>query len=150
MTDVGVRGRHMGIARMQHQRYADRTPRGPGQLRPRRARRRRQRRAGYIGKTDPGLLEHAAVAQDPRTSAAALLTQPRVLDETRAAIDGFDRAADAVLQAGEVIADTVELAHGDILASRHGTPTRLRADTMGNVRRSTAGLRVDLGLLLFG
>ena len=112
VAHVRVRGRQVGVARVEHQRHADRAPRGAGQLRPRGARRRRQRGAGHIGEADAGLLEHRAVAQDPRAPAAAFGALPRVLDEARAAVGGFDRGADAVLQAGEVVADAVEVGRG--------------------------------------
>src|SRR5690606_40013573 len=71
-----------------------------------------------IGESDAGLLEHRAIAQDPRAATAAQvgagvggIALPRVLHEAGPAIGGFDGGADAVLLAGEVVADVVESVH---------------------------------------
>ena len=112
MADVGVRGRQVRVARVEHQRHAHRTPRCAGQLGPRGGRRRRQLRAGDIGEPDPRLLEDRAIAQDPRAPAAAFGAFPEIFLEGRGAVGALDGGADAVLQTGEVVADAEEIGVG--------------------------------------
>src|SRR3546814_15559851 len=69
---------------------------------------------------DSRLLEHRAPAQHAGAAAAACelvavgasavgLPRPAVFGERGLTIDGFDGRADAVLQAGEVVADAVDV-----------------------------------------
>src|SRR5579884_1159215 len=102
VAHVEMRGRHVGIARMQHQRHAERGPGAVGELRTRRAGCRRQARAVHVREIHPALLEHAALLQHARAPAAAVRALPQILDEARAAVGGFQRRAQAVLQRGEV------------------------------------------------
>src|SRR5690606_8228655 len=78
--------------------------------------------AGYVGEADAGLFEHRAIAQHAGAATAAQgragivgVALPGILDKAGAAVGGFDRGADAVLQAGEVVADIVESVHAAIL-----------------------------------
>lgn len=60
------------------------------------------------------------------------ITLPCVLDEACGSVGGFDRCADAVLQAGEVIADEVDVGdrgHVAIIAvTQPGTPKKGGSD----------------------
>lgn len=116
VAHVHVRGRDVRIVRMKHQRDAACTPGCTGKLGAVRTGRRRQARAGHIGKADAGLLEHGAVAQDAGTATAALLALPKILGEPRLPVGSFHSGADPVLQVGQIIAYTVEFVHGPILS----------------------------------
>src|SRR5690606_14118186 len=158
VAHVGVGGGQVGIARVEHQRHAHRLPGRAGQLRARGRGRRRQPVAGHVGEADPGLLEHRALAQYPGAAAAAQVAAgvarialPGVLGEAGAAVGDLDRGADAVLQAGEVVADVVESVHADILgvaraagiASGQARPPTARAPppwTRSQAAPWTAGL----------
>ena len=123
MAHVGVRGRQVRVVRMEHQRHADRAPRCASQFRSRGGCRWRQFGARHVGETDAGLLEHRAVAQDARAATATgerVLAGasavggalPLVLAETGATVGALDGRADAVLQAGQVVADDVDVGAG--------------------------------------
>ena len=72
---VHVRGRAIGIARMQHQRDAHRLPAAAGQFGAMRGGRRRQLVARDMREIDPAALEELAFLDQARDAAAALPSQ---------------------------------------------------------------------------
>ena len=89
-------GRHIGIARVDYQRYAGSFKGGAGQFGAALGGGGGQRLPFNVGKIHAGLLEHRAVFQH----AALALAQravPRIGHETRAVFFGFQFGADVVL-----------------------------------------------------
>src|SRR5690606_3216688 len=132
-THVGVRGRHVGIEGMQHQRYPHGLETAPGQLRPPLAGRRRQVAAVDVREADPGLLEQAAAAQYAGASAPAGVPGPEVFLEAGAAVGFFQRRTDAVLQLAQVplyLLGMIGL-HGCSLYGRMSAPVRASRMVVG-------------------
>src|SRR5690554_5345881 len=125
---------------MEDQRHAHGAPGGAVEFGPRGSGRGRKRVAGNIRETDSGLLEHRAIAEDPGASAAAEqgaaagLAGPGVFNEAGAAVRGFNRRADAVLQAGEVVAHGCDVIHPRIVGGGRGP--RLRPPIYGKLSRT--------------
>ena len=139
VAHVGVRRGDVRVARMEDERDADRAPCRAGELRARRGRRGRQLRARHIGEADARLLEHRAVAQDARASAAAFGPRPHVFAEPRDTVHAFDRRADAVLQIGQIAADAGETGVVFLVGGRgHARHSRRRrAARLHSRRRGT-------------
>ena len=75
---VCVRRRHVGIARVDHERHAGRFEARAGQFGPLRRGRSGQLAAEHVREIDAGLLEHGAVAHHARFAATAFGALPRV------------------------------------------------------------------------
>ncbi|MNZ98932.1 hypothetical protein D3C78_1182380 [compost metagenome] len=87
-----------------------------------RASRRRQAGAEHVGEVHPALLDQRAIGDHPGTAAATGRTLPGVLDETGAAVFGFEGGADAVLQIEQVGLDGFDtVGHGITLANGKAT-----------------------------
>ena len=75
---VGMRSRHVGITRMDHQRHAERLERAALEFRARGGCRGRQAGAAHVREIDPGLLEHVAALEHARPPTAATGAIPTV------------------------------------------------------------------------
>lgn len=104
-THVRMGGRDKGIARMQHERHAERFPVLSGQLRAVRGRGRRELLAVNMGKRDAGFFENRSIGQDAGPSAAAFGPRPFIGEECGVAVVLFQRAADRILQRQQVLAN---------------------------------------------
>ncbi|MCY1435610.1 hypothetical protein D9M71_517110 [compost metagenome] len=123
---VGVGGRHVRVARVDHQRHAERLEAAAGQFRPVRAGRRRQADAVDVGEVHAAFLDQRAIGDHPGAPAATGGALPGVLDETGAAVFGFECGADAVLQVEQIGLDGLDtVGHGITL--RAGKPRGPRA-----------------------
>lgn len=87
---------------MDHQRHAQCLETATSQLRPVGTGRRGQTAAEHVGKVDAAFFDHRSVANHSGASATAGRAGPGVLDEACAAVFGFQRSANAVLQVEQV------------------------------------------------
>ncbi|MCY1551741.1 hypothetical protein D9M68_880930 [compost metagenome] len=87
-----------------------------------RAGRRRQAGAEHMREIHPAFLDQRAIGDHPGAATAASRALPGVLDETGAAVFGFEGGADAVLQIEQVGLDGFDtVGHGITLASGKAT-----------------------------
>ncbi|EIL97961.1 hypothetical protein UU5_04459 [Rhodanobacter sp. 115] len=98
IAHVGVRGGHVGVLRVQHQRHAGGNETAADQVRAMRGGAGRQLVAVHTREIHPGLLEQRPIAQHAGASAAAGRTGPGVFDEAGLAVELFHGGADAILQ----------------------------------------------------
>ena len=101
-THVGVGGGYVRVLRVDHQRHAHGLEAATGQFRTVGAGRGRQAVAEDVGEIDSALLDQCAVLDHPGAAAAAGRPVPAVLEETGAAVLGFEGNADTVLQVEQV------------------------------------------------
>jgi hypothetical protein len=104
VAHVEVHGRHHRAARVRHHAHpggeeADGrlgvAPLGPAAAEP--AAHRGRQRSVHRRPVDAGLLEHAALGEQPRHAAAAAAARPRLLLEAAAAVEGGQQARDLVV-----------------------------------------------------
>ena len=113
---VGVRCRHVRVVRVHHQRHTEGFETSSCQLRSMGAGRGGKAGAEDVGKIDPALFEDVAVLDHAGSSATPRRPLPGVLDETGAAIFGFERGANAVLKIEQVGFDGIGAkGHGQYL-----------------------------------
>ena len=115
VTHVRVRGRHVGIARVDHQRHAGRLEARAREFGPLRRRRRGQLAAHHVREVDAGLLEHRALAQHAALAAAAFGALPGIAAELRAAVGLLERARDRVVERAEVGDDCSRRGAGEFM-----------------------------------
>jgi hypothetical protein len=118
---VHVHRRHIGVARMQHERDTERLERRPGQLGPMLRRRRRHRRAAHVTEIAAAALEQGTLLDEPRDAVAlepvARRTRPCVAQE-RLAVCRLQGIDDARLQAQQIGADRLDLHRAQCLIAR--------------------------------
>jgi hypothetical protein len=102
---VGVRRRRIRVARVNDQRDRRGFVAAPGELGPPLRRRRRQRLADRVRKVHRGLLDHRAALEHAGPRDAAGRRLEALLAEARAAILGFQRRADPILEILQVRAN---------------------------------------------
>ena len=107
-TNVRMARRHVGIARVNHERDAERLPGFAGEFGTMRRGRRGQFGAANVGESDARFLEHTALRENPRPATATesrlaiFGARPFVGAEFRAAILRFQRGANGILQPKQV------------------------------------------------
>ena len=97
-ADVGMGGRCMGVAGMNHQRHAHGSKASPGQLRPVLCCRRRHARTHHMGEVDATFLNDLSFRQHAADAATALRTIPGLGSEGLPAIDLLKSGANLCLQ----------------------------------------------------
>src|SRR5690606_15131528 len=126
-----MRGRHVGVFRVDHQRYAEGLEAATGQLGPVSAGRRRQAGTEHVGEVDAALLDQRPVFDDPGTTAATGGALPGILAENGLAVLALQGGADAILQIEQIgLHGLGTVSHGGTLngseyeiGGQHSTPT---------------------------
>ncbi len=95
---IGVTGRHIGVVRVNHERYAHGFKCSARQLGAVCRRRGRHLRAVNMGEVHSTLFNYLAVGEHTRAAATALGAGPGVFNKIRATIFGGECGTNAVLQ----------------------------------------------------